>query len=65
MDAFWSISVYNTAGYFQKNDAKVYSINNYMVRLYRPRREILNGTWRFPEATPAVSRAGVVFTTSL
>jgi len=25
---------------------------NYMVRLYRPRAEILNGTWRFPEAQP-------------
>jgi hypothetical protein len=25
---------------------------NYMVRLYRPRAEILNGTWRFPEARP-------------
>jgi len=25
---------------------------NYMVRLYRPRREILDGTWKFPEATP-------------
>jgi hypothetical protein len=24
---------------------------NYMVRLYRPRAEILNGTWKFPEAT--------------
>ena len=23
---------------------------NYIVRLYRPRQEILNGTWRFPEA---------------
>jgi hypothetical protein len=23
---------------------------NYMVRLYRPRKEILDGTWRFPEA---------------
>ncbi len=23
---------------------------NYMVRLYRPRKEILNGTWKFPEA---------------
>jgi hypothetical protein len=23
---------------------------NYMVRLYRPRTEILNGTWQFPEA---------------
>jgi len=23
---------------------------NYMVRLYRPRAEILSGTWKFPEA---------------
>jgi hypothetical protein len=26
---------------------------NYTVRLYRPRAEILNGTWVFPEAQPA------------
>jgi hypothetical protein len=25
---------------------------NYTVRLFRPRPEILNGTWRFPEARP-------------
>jgi hypothetical protein len=25
---------------------------NYMVRLYRPRPEILNGSWSFPEAQP-------------
>ena len=25
---------------------------NYMVRLYRPRKEILDGTFRFPEAQP-------------
>jgi hypothetical protein len=25
---------------------------NYMVRLYRPRAEILDGTWKFPEAHP-------------
>lgn len=25
---------------------------NYMVRLYRPRQEILNGTWSFPVAAP-------------
>ena len=25
---------------------------NYIVRLYRPRAEILNGTWHFPEAQP-------------
>lgn len=26
---------------------------NYMVRLYRPHEEILNGKWKFPEARPA------------
>ncbi|MCY0928019.1 DUF1254 domain-containing protein [Streptomyces sp. H27-H1] len=26
---------------------------NYMVRLYRPRPEVLDGTWRFPLARPA------------
>ena len=26
---------------------------NYMVRLYRPRQEILGGTWKFPAAEPA------------
>lgn len=26
---------------------------NYMVRLYRPRPEVLNGKWKFPEAQPA------------
>jgi hypothetical protein len=25
---------------------------NYMVRLYRPRTEILDGAWKFPEAQP-------------
>jgi hypothetical protein len=25
---------------------------NYMVRLYRPRKEILDETWKFPEAQP-------------
>jgi len=25
---------------------------NYMVRLYRPRAEVLNGNWKFPEAQP-------------
>jgi hypothetical protein len=28
---------------------------NYMVRLYRPRAGILDGSWRFPEATPVVA----------
>jgi hypothetical protein len=26
---------------------------NYIVRLYRPRAEILDGRWTFPEAQPA------------
>ena len=26
---------------------------NYTVRLYRPRPEILNGKWKFPEPQPA------------
>ena len=83
VDAFWSISVYNAGGYFQKNVFDAYLLNsltakkdtdgsvsvqfggcdgkianclpimpdwNYMVRLYRPRTEILNATWKFPEA---------------
>ncbi len=83
VDAFWSISVYNAEGYFQKNPANAYTVNsitgkkdsdgavtiqfggcdgqvpncvptvpgwNYTVRLYRPHAEILNGSWKFPEA---------------
>ena len=85
VDGFWSISLYNKDGYFQKNDQDAYSINNltakknadgsvtvqfggcegkvanclpivegwnYIVRLYRPRKEILDGTWKFPEVMP-------------
>jgi hypothetical protein len=85
VDGFWSISLYNAEGYFQKNDYNAYSLNNiiakknadgtinvqyggcdgkipnclpimngwnYTVRLYRPRAEILNGSWKFPEAQP-------------
>jgi hypothetical protein len=29
VDGFWSVSVYNEAGFFQKNDAESYSVNNY------------------------------------
>ncbi|BAN48692.1 DUF1254 domain-containing protein [Metapseudomonas resinovorans] len=83
VDAFWSISVYNGAGYFERNPQNAYALNNltakrgsdgrivvrfggcdgqvanclpitagwnYMVRLYKPRAEILDGSWRFPEA---------------
>jgi hypothetical protein len=85
VDAFWSVSVYNAQGYFQKNEHNAYNLNsltakknddgsvtiqfggcdgktpnclptlpgwNYLVRLYRPRKEILDGTWKFPEAQP-------------
>ena len=85
VNGFWSISVYNAEGYFQKNPYDAYSINNitaakdrdgyvsvqfggcdgrirnclptmkgwnYTVRLYRPRAEILEGKWKFPEAQP-------------
>jgi hypothetical protein len=85
VDAFWSISVYNAEGRFQKNPFDAYTLNNttakkesdgavavqfggcdgkivnclptmpgwnYMVRLYRPRAEILDGKWKFPEAQP-------------
>jgi len=85
VDAFWSISVYNAKGFFEKNAENAYSVNNitakkdadggvtiqfggcdgkvlnclpitegwnYAVRMYRPRAEILNGKWRFPEARP-------------
>lgn len=85
VDAFWSISVYNAKGYFEKNQYDSYTLNNitakkdadgsvtiqfggcdgkipnclpitpgwnYWVRLYRPRAEILEGKWKFPEAQP-------------
>jgi hypothetical protein len=85
VDGFWSFSVYNAEGYYQKNQYDAYSLNNitakksedgsvaiqfggcdgkianclpivagwnYMVRLYRPSPEILNGSWKFPEAQP-------------
>ena len=84
VDAFWSISVYNKDGYFQKNEYDAYSIHNisgtpnaddsftiqfggntasashltineswnYVVRLYQPRKEILDGTWTFPDVEP-------------
>lgn len=84
VDGFWSVSVYNKDGYFQKNARNAYTVNNvtakpnadgsvtiqfggdetgpnylptmpgwnYLVRMYRPRKEILDGTWKFPEAQP-------------
>jgi hypothetical protein len=85
VDGFWSISLYNAQGYYEKNALNAYALNNvtakkgadgsiaiqfggcdgkianclpivkgwnYTVRLYRPREEILNGTWKFPEPKP-------------
>ncbi len=82
VDGFWSISVYNTAGYFVPNERNMVSVNNitahrnedatitihfgngdrpnsvpimdgwnYIVRLYRPHTEILDGSWTFPAVT--------------
>lgn len=84
VDGFWSLTVYNRAGYLEPNPANVYSVNgltarrdadgkvsiqfggcdattvnclpitegwNYTVRMFRPRPEILDGHWKFPEAT--------------
>lgn len=86
VDGFWSVTVYDATGHFQKNSLNAYSLNgitatkgagglvaiqfggcngkvqnclpivkgwNYMVRLYRPRAEILKGSWKFPDAKPA------------
>jgi len=85
VDGFWSLTVYNSAGYLQPNPDNVYAVNgntatkgpdgsvtiqlggcdgnvpnclpitpgwNYTVRLFLPRRDILDGTWRFPDAQP-------------
>jgi hypothetical protein len=82
VDGFWSVTVYDETGHFQKNALNAYSLNNitaktaidgsvvvqfggcegktpnclpimsgwnYMVRLYRPRAEVLRGAWQFPE----------------
>jgi hypothetical protein len=82
VDGFWSVSVYNAEGYFERNDSGAYSFNNltakkdsdggvtihfggdpkqsnylpivkgwnYTARLYRPRKTILDGSWKFPDA---------------
>ncbi|WP_332693879.1 DUF1254 domain-containing protein [Bosea sp. (in: a-proteobacteria)] len=85
VNGFWSVSLYNREGYYEKNPYDAYTLNNltakksgdgsiaiqfggcdgkvpnclpittgwnYMVRLYRPRNEILSGKWTFPAAQP-------------
>lgn len=85
VDGFWSISLYNKEGFFQKNASDAYSVNNivgkpnsdgsftvhfggcedsrvnclpimegwnYTVRLYQPKKEILEGEWTFPGPQP-------------
>jgi len=85
VDAFWSVSVYDAKGYYEKNPYNAYAVNsltakkepdgsaviqfggcedkiancipvvpgwNFTVRLYRPQKAILDGTWKFPEAEP-------------
>jgi hypothetical protein len=84
VDGFWSISVYDKAGYFEKNKWNAYTVNNvtakksadgsvtihfggdetaanflpigpgwnYLLRMYRPRPEVLSGAWKPPVAEP-------------
>jgi hypothetical protein len=87
VDAFWSVSVYDAAGYFVPNRSGRYSVNsvmatpdadgsvtvrflpedthldvpnaipvpegwNLLVRLYRPRQAVRDGSWSLPELRP-------------
>lgn len=91
VDAFWSVSVYGSNGFFEPNAENLYTVNsvtgernddgsvtvhliastqgaipanaivtpdgwNYLIRLYRPRAEILDGRWVPPTLTPSVAR---------
>lgn len=84
VDAFWSVSVYNAAGFFEPNNSGTYTVNsvtgssgadgsitvhfvsddnpgdlpnaiqtptdwNLLIRLYRPRPEVLDGSWTPPQ----------------
>jgi hypothetical protein len=82
VDGFWSVSVYNKAGFFEPNAKNAYTFNNvtarpdangsvtihfggdesaanylpitpgwnYVLRMYRPQKPILDGTWKAPAA---------------
>jgi hypothetical protein len=81
VDAFWSVTLYDSEGWMPVNDLDAYSYNgvtaehnadgsvtihfggdpnqgnflpivpgwNYIFRAYRPRKEILDGSWTFPQ----------------
>jgi hypothetical protein len=83
VDAFWSVSVYNAAGYFEPTPEARYTVNsvtgvrdedgavtvhftppgagtepnsiplpdgwNYLIRLYRPRPDAVDGEWQVPD----------------
>jgi hypothetical protein len=86
VDGFWSVTVYNSDGYFYPNPYNAYSVSsvtankredgsvtiqfggcdgavinclpvtngwNYTVRLFRPRPEVLDGRWQFPNVSRA------------
>lgn len=89
-DGFWSVTVYNDKGYFDKNEYDAYSINdrnaeknpdgsvtvhfggdssqpnflpvgpgwNYVLRLFRPRQEALDGQWEYPTLETVAQRVG-------
>jgi hypothetical protein len=91
VDAFWSVSVYNAQGFFEPNEANLYTVNsvtgrrnadgsvtvrfigstdgdvpanaiitpnewNYLIRLYRPGAEIVEGRWTPPALTKLEGR---------
>ena len=84
--AFWSVSLYNDRGFFEKNARNAYNVNsvtgarnndgsmtihlggcddgrvnclplvegwNYIVRMYRPEQQVIDGSWTFPKVVPA------------
>ena len=86
VDEYWSISLYNADGFYEKNTMDAYNVNsvmgernddgsmtvhfggcddgranclpimegwNYVVRLYRPLPEVLDGSWEFPAVETA------------